>query len=261
MKIVAALFASAALTLALPSPSSAQQPDTVDLALPTQLSRTAIPHHYAITVTPHAERLTFDGEVGIDLEVTKPTRTLVLNAADLKLASATLKPAKGAALTGRISLDPEAETATLTFPRELSPGAYRLAIRYSGIIHTQANGLFALDYKNAEGKDARSLFTQFEAADARRFFPGWDEPDYKATFDLAARVPASLMAVSNMPAASSKPLSGGLKEVRFQTTPTMSTYLLFFADGDFDRVHKPAGGREGGIVMSRGNAGKVGTAL
>jgi aminopeptidase N len=143
----------------------------------------------------------------------------------------------------------------------IAPGAYRLAIRYSGEIHTQANGLFALDYKNAEGKDARSLFTQFEAADARRFFPGWDEPDYKATFDLTARVPADTMAVGNMPAASSKPLAGGLKEVRFQTTPIMSSYLLFFADGDFDRITKQAGDREVGIVMSRGNGPKGQLAL
>ena len=169
-----------------------------------------------------------------------------------------MRPAgSGAPLSAKISLDGEAQTATLTFPRTLEPGAYHLAITYSGVIHTQANGLFALDYKNAEGKDARSLFTQFEAADARRFFPGWDEPDYKATFDLTARVPAKLMAVSNMPAASSKPFANGLKEVRFQTTPTMSTYLLFFADGDFDRISKPAGGREVGIVMSRGNADKA----
>ena len=73
-------------------------------------------------------------------------------------------------------------------------------------------------------------------SDARRFMPSWDEPDYKARFDLTARVPAAQMAVSNMPAASSKALPGGLKEVRFQQTPTMSSYLLFFAAGDFDRV-------------------------
>jgi aminopeptidase N len=263
MKTVAALLASAALACAAPSIAQAtQQADTVDTSLPTQLPRTAVPHHYALTVTPHAERLTFDGDVAIDLNVVQPTRELVLNAADLKLASATLQPADcGAALPATISLDPKAQTATLAFARSLEPGAYRLAIRYSGEIHTQANGLFALDYKNAEGRDARSLFTQFEAADARRFVPSWDEPDYKATWDLTARVPANSMAVSNMPAASTKSLAGGLKEVRFQTTPTMSSYLLFFADGDFDRITKPAGGREVGIVMSRGNADKGQLAL
>jgi aminopeptidase N len=261
MKFLAALLASAALASSVPA-SAAVQVDTIDATLPTQLPRTAIPHHYSITVTPHAERLTFDGDVAIDLEVVKPTRELVLNAADMKLASATLRTAAGGApLPAKIGLNAAAETATLTFARVITPGRYRLSIRYSGEIHTQANGLFALDYKNAEGKDARSLFTQFEAADARRFFPGWDEPDYKATFDLIARVPAKTMAVGNMPVASSKPISGGLKEVRFQTTPIMSTYLLFFANGDFDRISKPAAGREVGIVMSRGNGPKAQLAL
>jgi aminopeptidase N len=263
MKAFAALLASVAFACAAPGSAAIQQHvDTVDPSVPTQLPRTAIPHHYAITVTPHAGQLTFEGAVGIDLDVIKPTRTLVLNAADMNLASASIRPSNaGPAVSAKVTIDADAETATLTFHRTLSPGAYRLNIRYSGKIHTQANGLFALDYKNKEGKDARALFTQFEAADARRFFPGWDEPDYKATFDLAARVPANTMAVSNMPAASSRPLGGGLKEVRFETTPTMSTYLLFFGDGDFDRITKPAAGREVGVVMSRGNGPKGQLAL
>jgi hypothetical protein len=265
MKVVAALLAPLALTM-FASAGSAAQPaargDTVDPTVPTQLPRTAIPRHYAITVTPHADRLSFDGRVAIDLEVIKPTSALVLNAADLEFASATLRPAKGgAALAGRASVDADAQTATFTFPRTLAAGAYRLELVYSGKINTQANGLFALDYKNKEGKDARSLFTQFEAADARRFIPSWDEPDYKATFDLTARVPSGEMAVSNMPAASSKPIARGLKEVRFQTTPTMSSYLLFFANGDFERVAKTVGDREVGIVISRGNGPKAHYAL
>ena len=265
MKFPVALLASAAVAIASPSPISAQpsqQRDTVDASVPTQLPRTAIPHHYALTVTPHAERLTFDGKVAIDLEVVAATRQLVLNAADLKIASAALRPAKGgAAIPGRISLDAEAQTATIGFPKILAKGAYRLELVYSGKINTQANGLFALDFKNKEGKDSRSLFTQFEAADARRFLPSWDEPDYKSSFDLTVRVPANQMAVGNMPAATTRNIGGGLKEVRFQTTPTMSSYLLFFASGDFGRITKRAGDREVGIVMSRGNESKAQFAL
>ena len=265
MKPFAILLASAAALVAAPSALPAQNPgqvDTVDPSLPTQLPRTAIPHHYALTVTPHAERLTFDGDVAIDLDVIKPTPALVLNTADISFASATLVPSRGGApLTGRVTVDDKAQTATVTFPRTIAPGAYRLRLVYSGKINTQANGLFALDYKNKEGKDARSLFTQFEAADARRFVPSWDEPDYKAKWDLTARVPANEMAVSNLPAASSRPIAGGLKEVRFQTTPTMSSYLLFFASGDFERVTKPSAGREVGIVVTRGNGSKAHYAL
>ncbi len=265
MKLSALFLASAALALVAPASLAAQPQaphDTVDPTLPTQLPRTAIPHHYAITVTPNAEKLTFDATVGIDLEVIKPTNQLTLNAAEMTISSARLTSTKGgAALPGQVSLDPKAETATITFPRTLPVGSYHLSLVYSGKIHTQANGLFALDYKNKEGKDARSLFTQFEAADARRFVPSWDEPDYKATWDLTARVPANTMAVGNMPAASSKPLPGGLKEVTFQTTPIMSSYLLFFADGDFDRITKPVGDKEVGVVMSRGNGPKGQLAL
>ena len=264
MKVAVALLASAALATLVPAslPAHSRPADTVDPSLPTQLPRTAIPHHYGLTVTPHAGRLTFDGRVTIDLEVIKPTRELVLNAADLKFTSASLRQAAGGAtLPGRIATDVDAQTATFTFPKTLSSGAYHLEIAYSGKINTQANGLFALDYKTKAGKDARSLFTQFEAADARRFIPSWDEPDYKATFDLTARVPTNEMAVSNMPPASSRKIAGGLKEVRFQTTPIMSSYLLFFANGDFGRITKAAGNREVGIVMTRGNEAKAQFAL
>ena len=269
MRFLTALMASAVLTGALAGCSVGSQQravpqtvtDTIDPGVPTQLPRTAVPSHYAITVTPHAGRLAFDATVAIDLKIIKPTRALVLNAADLTIASAALTPAKGQPLTARSSIDAGAQTATLSFEQELQPGAYRLDIAYAGKINTQANGLFALDYKNLEGRDARALFTQFEAADARRFVPSWDEPDYRTTFDLKARVPAAHMAVSNMPAAASRDLGNGLKEVTFRRSPSMSTYLLFFGLGDFERISKKVGNSEVGIVATRGNAEKARFAL
>jgi hypothetical protein len=258
-----ALLASAAFACAASAAPAAPQiakADTVDESLPTQLPRTAVPHHYAIVVTPHAERLSFDGTVAIDLEIVKPTSVLVLNAADLQFSKAALTAPGKSPIDARISMDSDNQTVSFAFGRSLAPGVYRLDIAYSGKINTQANGLFALDYKNLEGKDSRALFTQFEAADARRFVPSWDEPDYKATFDLTARVPANEMAVSNMPAAASR-AAGALKDVRFQTTPVMSSYLLFFALGDFDRISKPVADKEVGVVMSRGNGPKAQLAL
>ncbi len=269
MHLFKALMASASLVGALSACTSGSEQraapqsvaDTIDVTVPTQLPRTAVPSHYAIEITPHAERLAFDAKVAIDLKVVKPTRELVLNAADLVIASAALSQAQGQPLAAKVASDAQAQTATLLFDRELQPGAYRLDIGYSGKINTQANGLFALDYKNKEGADARALFTQFEAADARRFVPSWDEPDYKTSFDLTARVPAAHMAVSNMPAASTRDIGNGLKEVKFQRSPSMSTYLLFFGLGDFERISKRVGDREVGIVMSRGNADKARYAL
>ncbi len=144
----------------------------------------------------------------------------------------------------------------------LRTGAYRLDIRYSGKINTQANGLFALDYKNKEGKDARSLFTQFEAADARRFVPSWDEPDYKATWDLTARVPANEMAVSNMPAASSKPVA---RRPQGSTLPDHSHHVVLpavlRAAATSIASRRRSAIREVGIVVSRGNGEKAQFAL
>jgi len=82
MKLVTALLASAALLAGTPA-FAQRQVDTIDTTLPTQLPRTAVPHHYALTVTPHADKLTFDGKVAIDLDVVAPTNALTLSAADL----------------------------------------------------------------------------------------------------------------------------------------------------------------------------------
>src|SRR3954451_8267660 len=102
---LAVLLASAAIGIA--APAAAQTPaqaDTVDPTLPTQLPRTAIPHHYALTVTPHAQRLTFEGHVAIDLDVVVATPKLTFNAADLTFSSATLRKAGGGtALPGRVT--------------------------------------------------------------------------------------------------------------------------------------------------------------
>ncbi len=243
-----------------PAPAMAlSQP--IDPTIPTQLPRTAIPLHYALTVTPDASRLAFAGDVRIDLDVVEPTDRLVLNANQLSLSSATLTSAGGVARRATTSLDADAQTATLAFGEVLQPGRYALDIAYTGKINTQANGLFALDYKDAKGADRRSLFTQFEAPDARRFVPSWDEPIYKATWDLSAIVPAGETAVSNMPAAHTEPAGNGRTRFTFQTTPRMSSYLLFFGAGDFGRIAKMAGNTEVGIVATRGNEEKSRYAL
>jgi len=135
-----------------------------------------------------------------------------------------------------------------------------LRIAYSGRINDQAAGLFHLDHDTAQGA-ARSLFTMFEDSDARRFVPSWDEPARRATFELTATVPAALMAVGNMPVAQTEALPGDLKRVRFAKTPPMSTYLLFFGLGDFERVSRDVGGVDVGVIVKRGDTAQAGYAL
>lgn len=223
--------------------------------VPSDLPRNARPLHYAISITPDAAALTFAGTVAIDLVVTEASEAITLHAVDLVIADATLTPAAGGkAMPLAVTLDNASQTARFAPKAPLVQGQYRLQARYTGLINTQANGLFALDYQDAEGKDKRALFTQFEAPDARRFAPMFDEPIHKATFDLSATIPTAHMAISNMPVTAEKDLGGGRRHVTFGTSPKMSSYLLFFALGDFERLAKKLdNGVEIGIVAPTGS--------
>ena len=255
------LVSAIALALAgLSATAMAQAPASsstvaVPAAAPTttQLPRNVRPTHYDVAVVPHAESLGFDGKATIALDVLEPTASITLNAVDMEFASARLAAVAGSAVLDppKITTDAEAQTATFTFPQALPAGRYELTMDYTGKIGTQANGLFAIDYDTSAGKK-RALYTQFENSDARKFIPSWDEPNYKATFDLTVTVPSAQMAVSNLPAVETTELGNGLKRVRFATSPKMSTYLLFFGLGDFERATLQAGDTEIGVVTKAG---------
>lgn len=219
----------------------------------TQLPRDVKPTHYALSVVPNAAEATFTGQVSISIEVLKPTRSITLNAADLTLQSAQLVAEKDrhSVDASAIKINSEAQTATMTFAAPIAKGNYTLTIAYAGLINSQANGLFHVDYDTASGHQ-RALYTQFENSDARRFVPSWDEPNYKATFALQATVPANQMAISNMPVTSSTGLADGRTLVQFATTPKMSSYLLFFGLGDFERAVDTADGTQVGVITQRG---------
>ncbi len=226
----------------------------------TQLPRNTRPTHYAIEVTPHAGKMAFDGKVRIDLEVLEPTSTIVLQAVNLTFANSLLTSRAGQRLLPKVSIDAGNQTVTFAFEAPLAAGDYVLATDYAGVINTQANGLFAIDYDSEAGK-RRALYTQFENSDARKFVPSWDEPNFKATFDLAVNAPAGQMVVSNMPIASSKDGGNGLQRVVFQTSPKMSTYLLFLGMGEFERATDVVDGTEIGVVTLKGKTGQAAGAL
>lgn len=239
------------------APAPAQDSQTT-----TQLPRGVVPSHYDVAVVPHASKMTFDGNATITIEVTKPTSSITLNAADLDFSKVSLTSMrhKMAFDAPKVAVDEKAQTATFTFSHPIPVGPYMLAMTYTGKIGTQANGFFALDYDTSSGKK-RALYTQFENSDARRFIPSWDEPDYKATFTLTATVPSSEMAVSNMPEASKKDLGNGMTEVHFAQTPKMSTYLLFFGLGDFERATTMSDGTQIGVITQKGMTSQAGFAM
>ena len=258
MKMRSVLAASAAFLVLTPIAEIQAAPAKQAAAplVPSQLPRNAAPMHYAITVTPDAEKLRYDGKVRIEFLLKSPSQSITLNAADIEFRGASVAKGRAAAMPATVSVNAPAQTATIAFGRTLPAGRYTIFIDYAGKILQQANGIFALDYKDTTGAEKRAIFTQFEAPDARRFVPSWDEPSYKATFDLTVNVPADQMAVSNMPVAARRDLGNGKAEVRFGTTPKMSTYLLFFGLGEFDRITKQVGPTEVGVVVGKGNGPK-----
>jgi len=245
---------------AVPGLTLAPLPETT----PSDLPRNARPLHYRIDIKPDPQAFTFTGHSAIDLELFERGRTVTLHALDLDVTAARLLGSDaGPAVPLSIALDTQRQLVTLTAPTALAPGRYRVELDYSGKINTQAMGLFALDYPDKRsGQTVRGLFTQFEAADARRFAPMFDEPAYKATFDLSATVPTGQMAISNMPIVNEEPQARGQRKVTFQTSPLMSSYLLFFALGDFERLSaKGPGGVDMGIVSPTGSGEQARYAL
>lgn len=214
---------------------------------------TATPVRQLISVTPDIAGRTFRGQTRIEIDVPRPTSSIVLNALDLTLDRAVIAGRESA--PARIALDTALQRATLTFDRPLPVGRHSLLIDYAGKIGQSAAGLFAATYA-AGGQQKVMLATQMEPGDARRLAPMWDEPAIKTIFEMEAVVPAALDVISNMPPAAMSPAPNGLKRVRFQPSPKMSSYLLFLGVGEFDRISAPMGGTEMGVVAKRGDAEK-----
>lgn len=211
-----------------------------------QLPDSVTPVKYDITIDPNAAAKTFTGRETISVMVKPATRSITLNAADLKITRATLD-GKPVAMT----LDPTKQQLTLKPRAPINPGAHTLGFEWSGKINDTAAGFFAIDYQNPDGSAARMLATQFEAPDARRFAPMFDEPAFKAKFKLSAVAPAGQLAYSNMPAAVTR-LADGRQLYNFAETPVMSSYLLFLGMGDVERKTVMAGKTEIGIITRRG---------
>ncbi len=235
---------AAALLGALALSASAEEQQSQRQVLPAGVT----PLHYRLTVTPDAPHMTLAGDVSIDINVGAPTREIVVNALELTFDAVTLD---GRAHP-RVTFDAAAQTAHLAFDQPVAAGQHVLQIAYHGKIYRAAQGMFAYDYHSDHGME-RVLTTQFEAADARRFLPCFDQPDMKATWEVSAIVPQDRMVISNMPAAGADQMAGGVKRVRFAETPKMSSYLLFMGVGDFERITANVDGVEIGVVTKRGD--------
>lgn len=211
-----------------------------------QLDRDVVPIAYDITITPNARAMTFSGSETITVDVKTATRTITLNAAELAITKATVD---GKAVT--FKLDDANQRVTLNLPAAAKIGAHTITFAWTGKINESAAGFFAIDYTNDDGSKARMLATQFEAPDARRFAPMWDEPSFKAKFTLRAVAPKGQLAFSNMPGVVTR-RPDGTQLYSFRQSPVMSSYLLFLGMGDMERKTVMAGKTEIGVITRRG---------
>ena len=198
-----------------------------------RLPRSVIPTHYEIDLEPDLEAATFTGSVLIDVEVLEPVMEIVLNAIELDIVSAEVVVG-GRTMTPEVSLDEKSERLTLGLDYSIPIGHASISISFTGILNDQLHGFYRSTYTAPDGESRTIATTQFEATDARRAFPCWDEPDLKATYTVTLVVDDGLLAVSNSAEVGRQTLDSGKVKVEFAETMKMSTYLVAFIVGDLE---------------------------
>lgn len=209
------------------------QPEASEAAY--RLPHDVVPSRYELTLTPDIPNGRFEGTQSIAVDVRQPTRSIVFNAVELDIHTAELVREGGTALAAAISLDTATERATLTFPEELATGYATLRLTFSGVLNDKLRGFYRSAYKNEQGDERFLATTQFESTDARRAFPCWDEPAFKAVFAVTLVIDQGLTALSSGSFKSDTiDAATGKRVVAFNDTVPLSTYLLAFVVGEFE---------------------------
>jgi aminopeptidase N len=186
------------------------------------------PVSYTLWFAPNLEKATFRGRESIDVTLAAPSTTITLHAAEITFETVTIEDA-GGSQTATVSLNEKDETATLKVPRAIPRGNATVRITYSGILNDKLRGFYL---SKANGRNY--AVSQMEATDARRAFPSFDEPAYKATFDVSLMIDTGDTAISNGRQISDTPgPETGKHTVVFARTPKMSSYLVALLVGDF----------------------------
>src|SRR5580700_3052929 len=207
------------------------------LAAAQRLPEVAVPENYKLTFTPDLEKATFEGNETISVKVLKPTSEITLNAVDIDFHEVTITSG-GTTQKAKVTPEKDKEMVVLAVEKALPAGMATIHITYSGILNSEMRGL----YIGKDDQGRKYAASQFEATDARRAFPSFDEPDYKATFDITAVADKGLVAISNQKILSDTPGPGDEHTVTFATTAKMSSYLAALVVGNFEYIEGEADG-------------------
>lgn len=196
-----------------------------------------IPKEYDLLIHTDLEGFLFNGEERIYIEIKKPQKVLVLHAHELLINKDKVQLNKGKQSFNlkSLSFDDKNETVTFDFGVNLVVGKYTLDLAFEGKLADNLRGYYRAKYLH-EGKESWLATTQFEATDARKAFPCFDEPAMKAVFNVSLAIPKSLTAISNTHVTEVLEHQGGYQIMKFAPTPKMSTYLLAYIVGDFEFI-------------------------
>jgi aminopeptidase N/puromycin-sensitive aminopeptidase len=210
---------------------------TFSMVAAQRLPEVARPDNYKLTFTPDLEKATFEGDETIAIRVLKPTSEITLNAVDIDFHEVSITSA-GSSQKAKVTPDKDKEMVRLAVEKPLAAGTATIHITYTGILNSEMRGL----YLGKDDQGHKYAASQFEATDARRAFPSFDEPDYKATFDITAVADKGQVAISNYKIASDMPGPGDKHTVKFATTAKMSSYLAALVVGNFEYIEGSADG-------------------
>ena len=239
----------------LAAPAFAEAPFSFDAA-PGRLPKDVVPKDYDIALVPDIATHTLRGTEAITLEIRSATTTLTFNSLNERLEQVRFDGHPVA----EVQSDDKAQLTRVTLSRQARPGPHRLTFSYSGKIESQPFGLYTQSFKRPDGAPDSLLSTKFEATDARRMFPCWDEPAFRATFRVSVTVAANWVTISNMPIAR-RTVNGALATTRFERTPSMPTYLVELTAGDFMALSASVGKVGLNIWAVRGQEPDGATAL
>ena len=191
-----------------------------------RLNKSLRPSRYELRFELDLDAWRSKGRGRISFVSDAPSRELVLHAVDLIIERAAIT---GGPVMREVAYEDESQTATIRFDGEIAAGEHVLEIEWTGQIREALRGLY-----RSVRPGQRYAATQFEAADARRAFPCFDEPEFKARFAMELVHPSELVAIANMPIASAERLPDGRTLTRFVETPKISSYLVAFTVGTYE---------------------------
>lgn len=200
------------------------------------LPRSVTPENYDLFIDPDLDKGLFKGSESITINVAQTVDRVYLNSHGLTIESAEIRPADGksAKPAANITVAKSEQVVTFLLSNSIEAGKYKLQVKFSGRMNEKLCGFYKVKTRNSEGKTISLGATQMEPTDARRMFPCFDEPDFKATFKLKVTVDPGDTAISNAAVAKEEKLSGSAKRIiEFAPSPKMSTYLVTLLVGPF----------------------------